>query len=142
MSLIFMAGVAVPVAVALNTALARGLKNPLMSALIVPSVGVLFMLAVLILWRNPTPTVADFANLPWYVWTGGILIALYMIILIFNVPIVGIGLSTSLVVAGQLFAGAFIDHFGLFGLPQVSFNFGRFLGIIVVLTGVALLKIF
>jgi len=140
--LVFIAGVLVPPAVALNSILGKMLKSPTLSALVVMTVGAIFMVLLSLGFRQNFPEGNMVSKIPWFVWLGGIPITLYMIIMNYNVPKVGVGLSTSLVVAGQLVIGLIIDHFGLFGLPQASFSMGRFCGFLAIVGGVALLKFF
>lgn len=140
--LVFSAGVIVPLAVALNTMLAKTFKNPIFASLAVMLVATLFMAVVLIATMSPTPSADTIKSTPWYYWVGGILIAIYMVLMMFNVPKVGVGVSTSLVVAGQLMMGLLLDHLGAFGLPQASFSLGRFIGVTIIILGVMLLKIF
>lgn len=132
----------VPLAVTLNVMLGRGLKNPLFATAVVPAAGALFLALLLLALMNPLPVWEDVKAVPWYFWTGGVLIAVYMLILMFHAPKTGFGLSTSLVVAGQLLMGLMIDHFGAFGLPQISVSPGRIAGVAAVMAGVALIKFF
>ena len=92
--------------------------------------------------RQVPPPSDELSKIPWIVWLGGILISLYMVLMNYNVPKVGVGLATSLVIAGQVVTGLAIDHFGLFGLPQASMSLGRFFGFIAIVFGVLLVKFF
>ncbi len=140
--LVFLAGVLVPPAVVLNSILGKQLKSPVLSAVAVMAMGTTFMVLLSLLLRENVPKAAALAKIPWFAWMGGVMIALYMILMNYNMPKVGSGLATSLVVAGQLLIGLIIDHYGLFGLPQSSFNVGRFFGFAAIIGGVLLLKFF
>ncbi len=140
--LIFIAGVMVPLTVALNSRVGQELRNPLLGAAAVPIVGSVFMILLLTLLRPPLPSWENFTAVPWYAWLGGAMVTTYFIILIFNAPRVGLGFAVSLVVTGQLAVSSMIDHFGLFGLPVAPFSWGRFAGAIFIISGVALLKFF
>lgn len=140
--LIFLAGMSVPLAVTLNVMLGRGVKNPLFATMIVPALCALVIALLLVALRNPLPAWDDLKDVPWYFWTGGALFAFYLLTLMFHSPKTGFGLATSLVVAGQLVMGLIIDHFGLFGLPQISVSPGRIAGVGAVMAGVALIKFF
>lgn len=140
--LIFMAGVSVPLAIALNARIGQALKSPLLGAAAVPVMGLIFITIVLAILRPAMPTAENFAEIPWYAWLGGMMVTLYFVILIFNAPKVGLGFAVSLVVAGQLAISAVIDNYGLFGLPVVPFSLGRFAGALAIIAGVALLKFF
>ena len=140
--MIFLAGMSVPLAVTLNVMLGRGVKNPLFATMIVPALCAVAIALLFLVLRNPLPAWADVKEIPWYLWTGGGLFAFYLLTLMFHSPKTGFGLSTSLVVAGQLVMGLIIDHFGLFGLPQISVSPGRIAGVAAVMAGVALIKFF
>ena len=140
--LIFFAGVMIPLAVAFNSRIGQGLKSPLLGAAAIPAVGVIFILLVMSWFRPTLPNWENFNEIPWYAWMGGAMVTLYFVIMIFNAPKVGLGFAISLIVAGQLTMSTIIDHFGLFGIPVTSFSWGRFVGAILIVTGVALLKFF
>lgn len=139
---IFAAGLLVPLAVALNARVGQALKSPLLGAAAVPVVGLAFIGLVLALTRTPLPDWRALTEVPPYAWLGGALVTLYFIILIFNAPKVGLGFAVSLVVAGQLAISAVIDHFGLLGIAEAPFSWGRLAGALLIVSGVACLKFF
>src|SRR5437879_1171708 len=96
--LVFIAGVLVPPAVALNSILGKMLKSPMLSAFVVMAVGAMFMVLVSLGFRQSIPSGSEITKIPWFVWIGGVMVSLYMIFMNYNVPKVGVGLSTSLVV--------------------------------------------
>lgn len=139
---VLLAGIMIPPAVALNATLGRYLKSPILSALAVMLAGGFFVAILTASMRQQPPPAEEIAQIPWYVWLGGVSIAFYMVLMNYNVPKVGVGLATSIVVGGQMMTSLAIDHFGLFGLPQASMSLGRFFGFIAVLGGVLLIKFF
>jgi transporter family-2 protein len=139
---IFLAGLMIPLAVALNARIGQTLKNPLFGAAAIPIAGLVFIILVMAFTRTEIPSVQEVVSIPWYAWLGGAMVTLYFIIMIFNAPKVGLGFAISLIVAGQLTMSMFLDHFGLLGLPVASFSWGRLAGAISVIAGVALIKYF
>lgn len=55
------------------------------------------------------------ASVPKWQLIGGLMGAIYVIILVFSVPKIGVAATLAGIIAGQMIMGAVIDHFGLFG---------------------------
>jgi uncharacterized membrane protein YGL010W len=55
-------------------------------------------------------------------------------------PKLGVGQAVLFIVISQIFSSAIIDHFGLFGLPVLPFNYKKLIGLICVIAGVILIK--
>ncbi len=60
---------------------------------------------------------------PWWLWTGGILGTFFVAGIVVLLPRLGVVLSFSLVLAGQMFAAILFDQFGWLGVT-VRGNFG------------------
>ncbi|WP_369802698.1 DMT family transporter [Psychrobacillus sp. OK032] len=61
-------------------------------------------------------------SVPKWQLIGGILGALFIVINIFSVNLIGVASTFMAVVIGQIVAGAIIDHFGLFGGATYPLN--------------------
>ncbi|MEM8648276.1 MAG: DMT family transporter, partial [Pseudomonadota bacterium] len=81
--------------------------------------------------RWPAPTI---------LYAAGILFAVYILSITFLAPRIGVGNAVFLVLLGQLISSAIIDHFGLFGAPQVPITVKRMIGIAVMAVGVMLAR--
>ncbi len=55
-------------------------------------------------------------------------------------PRLGVGLTTALILVGQLFTALLLDHFGAFNNPPHSLNFWRMVGLALMIGGFALIK--
>lgn len=77
---------------------------------------------------------------PWWAWSGGILGAVFILLVILLLPSLGAATLLALVVAGQMTAAVLMDHFGAFGLAQQSLSISRLLGVALVIAGVVLIK--
>lgn len=77
---------------------------------------------------------------PIYLFIGGIFGAMFVFAMIKLIPSLGVSSSMAGVIAGQLIAAVLIDHFGLFGLTPIKFNYIRFLGTIFLLLGVKMMS--
>ncbi len=58
---------------------------------------------------------------------------------IISIPELGVAVATTAIVTVQVLTAAVIDHFGLFGLDRIPFNWVKFTGIIFLAVGVRLL---
>jgi bacterial/archaeal transporter family-2 protein len=55
------------------------------------------------------------ATVPKWQLLGGLMGAVYVLILVFSVPKIGVAAALAGIIAGQVIMGAVIDHFGMFG---------------------------
>jgi bacterial/archaeal transporter family-2 protein len=134
------AGILVPIQTALNAQLGRTAGHPITTTLIVFIVGVVACLIALLAIRPATPQLATFAQVPLWAWGGGMIAMVYVVLLVTLAPKLGVGLTTALVLVGQLLAALAIDHFGVLGNPQHSLNSMRLLGVALMIGGVVLIK--
>jgi bacterial/archaeal transporter family-2 protein len=74
-------------------------------------------------------------TLPWYALLGGPLGLVVIGTLSYTVPRLGVVTTFILFIAAQLIIGAWLDHFGLLGVPVHSLDLSRLSGILVLLIG-------
>ena len=74
-------------------------------------------------------------DVPWYVYSAGFLGVLIVASYSFAVPRLGLAASLTLAIVVQLILGAVLDHFGVLGAAQRSFDLWRGAGIAVLLAG-------
>jgi len=138
-----LAGVLIPIQTGTNTQLARAMHGPMVSVLAVYVIGLIFIGAAALVLRTPIPTAAQVASAPAASWfVGGILSAVYVVLLILLSPRLGSATTVAFVVAGQIICSTVIDHFGLFGFPVHEANLQRLAGIGLIGAGVALVRLF
>ena len=66
---------------------------------------------------------------PWYLYLGGVLNAAIVYGVMLAIGKTGAGAATTAIITGQLAAALAVDQFGLFGLAQRSFTWGRGAGL-------------
>ncbi len=142
LSLAIFAGAAIPFQSAMNASLGKSLLSPYFSALTVFIVAILAMLIFIGLSRQGLPTINQFAAAPKWSYLGGILGALYVLLIVILAPKLGIGNVTVLVLTGQVLAAVVIDQFGLLGATVHPINWPRFIGVLLLCVGVYLVKRF
>lgn len=134
------AGVSVVVQQMLNTNVRTGLNSAAWSGLVSYVVGLAAAALFLIALREPVPTAAMAARVPWWAWTGGMFGALYIILAVVLVPQLGSATFVALLVAGQLASSVAFDHYGLFGLETRPVDMTRVIGVLLLIAGVVLIR--
>jgi bacterial/archaeal transporter family-2 protein len=100
--LAFIAGIALPIQVGVNSALRRGLGHPLMATLVNFVIGGLGLALYLVLARASFPSRAAMAAAPAWAWPGGLLGALYVSTTVVAGPRLGSATLLACVILGQL----------------------------------------
>jgi transporter family-2 protein len=143
MLLALVAGAMMPTQAATNNKMAVFLNDsPILAAFISFFVGTvaLFVYAVasgaslgnLALAKNATPIA----------WIGGLLGAFFVTATVTLVPRLGVAMTFSLIIAGQMIVTLVIDHFGLLGVPMKEISLARIGGILLITAGVVLIRKF
>ncbi len=136
------AGACAPTQAGINAKLALWTKDAVSASLINFIVGTAAILAYILVLRIPAPPIKTAASVPWWMWTGGILGAYLVVASVVLAPRLGAAPLMGLMVAGQLFAGVFLDHYGLIGYQIHSTTFPRIVGVILLVVGAVLIKRF
>ncbi len=142
MLLALVLGCLLPVQASINAKLGTFLKAPLMAALVNFIVGGFILLIVIIGTRTPNNILLAIREAPVYAWVGGLMGSIYVTSIIFLVPRLGGALSFGLIIAGQMIFSLILDHFGLFGVPVQSVNWGRIAGVLLIFIGIILIQKF
>ena len=136
-------GALVVIQTSINAKVRLQVESPWQAALVSTTVSTLFLFSVAaIMTRHPYPPVAKIQGAPWWIWTGGILGAVYVALTLVLVRKLGSGVLFSAVVLGQMIAALFIDQFGLIGSAKHEITPPRVLGVVMIVSGVALVRLF
>lgn len=138
--MVLLTGTLIPIQAGINGALARKTGSPMFAATVSFLIGSLFLLAIVPLVGGALPKWADVRETPWWVWGGGLVGAVYVVLVIMAVQKVGASSLIVCVVAGQMIASLIIDHFGLIGFPEVAVNGKRLVGSALLIAGVLLVR--
>lgn len=87
-------------------------------------------------WRAAISRPIAWRAIPWYAWMGGVLGVGIVVMANVVVPVLGLALTLSVLIATSLTVSALADHFGLFGLPVQRITWRRALGIACIIAGV------
>lgn len=135
-TVMFLAGIGIPVLAALNAALGSRIGSPAVAALCL--FGVAVVATAVVVAATGSEAFRHIAAQPRYLFLAGVLVAFYVLSITFIAPHFGIGNAVFFVLLGQLVAAALIDHFGLFGARIAPLSFTRAAGIALMAAGVAL----
>jgi transporter family-2 protein len=132
-------GAVLPVQASVNAAMGRQLGRPEWAALVNFVVGSIGLACWLLVQRAPIPSEAA-GRAPWWAWSGGLLGAFFVSVVVLLAPRLGVATTLALAVAGQMAAAVLIDHMGWLGVPERAFDLSRAAGAALLVAGVVLLR--
>ena len=136
------AGAMMPTQAAINNKLSVFVDSPILAAFISFLVGTIGLLVYLLIAGVPLGNIVSAKNAPAIAWVGGLLGAFFVTSTVVLVPRLGVALTFSLIVAGQMLVTLVIDHFGLLDVPVKEVSFARVGGILLIIAGVILIRKF
>jgi transporter family-2 protein len=134
------AGAGVAVQAAVNARLRFLLGAPVWAAIAQFLVGLTLLGIFAIATRQGPPTTAGLGRAPWWIWTGGVFGATYILMSVIVTPRVGAALMLASTIVGQLGAALLVDHFGWFGATVIPISLTRALGVVLLALGVILIR--
>ncbi|MFN8281741.1 MAG: DMT family transporter [Chitinophagales bacterium] len=137
--LAFLSGTFLPIQGGLNSRLGKAAGNPVYAALFSFIIGT-FGLLIYILVSRQTISWSGVKAAPTYAWLGGLLGAFYITVIILAFPKLGPGLTFGLVVAGQMIVSVLMEHNNILVAQQNPINAMKLLGIVLVITGVIIIR--
>lgn len=137
--LTLVAGALLPIQAGLNSRLGKVTGNAVYASFISFVVGAVALLVYIAVTRQPVSW-TGFRSSGAMDWTGGILGAFYVTVTILAFPRIGPALTFGLVVAGQMVVSVLLDHTNVLVSQPHSFNVYRLIGIILVISGVVLIR--
>lgn len=137
-----LAGAMMPTQAATNNKMAAFVDSPVLSALISFGVGTVALFVYVILSGVPLSNIANAKDAPAIAWVGGLLGAFFVAAAVSLVPRLGVAMTFSLIIAGQMLVTLVIDHFGLLGVPVKEISVARIAGILLITAGVILIRRF
>ncbi|MEP3232113.1 MAG: DMT family transporter [Hyphomicrobiales bacterium] len=138
--LAILAGVAVPILASINSAYGQTIGNVHWASLTLCVVAFITILIVTIASGVSMPSLATFQQASWWHLLGGGFFAVYVVLITFVAPKIGLGNAIIFVVVAQMFTAITIDHFGLLGAAVQQLDWKRTLGIAFLIAGVALAR--
>lgn len=138
-----LAGTMVAMQTAINTQLNIALGSKIQASFISFFVGTV-LLCIVVAVKDRRFGNVRFAfgkTRPWWIWTGGVIGACFVILSVVLVPLIGVGQLLVLVLLGQLLGSICIEQFGWFGLTKKSLQLPQIFGVLLLLVGVAIIRL-
>ena len=138
-----MMGLFMAIQPAINLELRRFVGSPAQAAMVSTTVSTISLaFFVFVIQRKPWPSLQAATSTPWWIWAGGLLGAAYVAISVVLIQRLGAAFAFSLVVLGQMATALVMDRLGWFGVPIHELTPGRLLGVVLVISGVVLIRMF
>ena len=137
----FVAGAALPVQAGLNARLATFVGGPIRASMISFGVGTLVLFVLSLLMTKGVVNTARLGQVPWWAWLGGAVGAGYVASTVAAAPRLGALNLFAAVIFGQLLCSVLLDHFGVL-YREHGLSAGRIVGVLLLGTGVALVRFF
>ncbi len=134
------AGAMMPTQAATNNKMAAVIGSPILAAFISFVVGTIALFLYALLSGETLASLAEARNAPPVAWLGGFLGAFFVASAVMLVPRIGVAMTFSLIIAGQMIVTLVIDHFGLLGVPVKEVSLARIGGILLITAGVILIR--
>ncbi|HVU94486.1 MAG TPA: DMT family transporter [Puia sp.] len=135
-------GALLPVQAGLNSRLGKSLDSPLFASMFTFVVGAVSLAVCLPFARESfTWKAARAASVSEWIG-GGLTGAIFITLTMLALSRLGMALTFGLVVAGQMVVAVLLDHFGVLIELAHPFNGWRFLGIVLIISGVVLVRRF
>lgn len=136
------AGAMMPTQAGTNNKMAVVVGSPILSAFISFFVGTVALFVYLLVSGESLGNLASVTDAPAIAWIGGLLGAFFVTAAVILVPRLGVAMTFSLIIAGQMLVTIVIDHFGLLDVPVKEVSLARVAGIFLIGAGVVLIRRF
>ena len=135
-----LAGLTITTQAGVNSQLKVAVNNPWIAAFISFLVGTILLGLYIVATRQPIPSLTQLRGIELYKYSGGLLGAFFVTVIIFSVQKIGSANVFALVIAGQLLIAVLYDHYGLFGFKQSNINWAKLLGVGMLIGGAYLIN--
>ena len=125
-------GVILAVMVSLNGGVSNTAGN-YASSVIIHFIGLIGIIFVLIFTKSK---IKNLKGIPFYMFSGGLIGVLTVLFTNASSSVLGVSLTVSLTLLGQLVTSLVIDNFGYFNMPVVKFDKRKILGLVIIITGI------
>ncbi len=138
--LAFLCGAIYPIQGSMNGRLLNYTGNSILTAIISFLVGLIGLVSLGVYKKVDWVQLTTIKDAPWWAFLGGILGAFYVATVVVILPRLGMALTFSLIVAGQITLSVILDHFGLLGNPVRQLSIGRLIGLVLLVVAVVLIR--
>jgi len=133
-------GALTPIQATFNARIGSLLNNPFFGTAINFFVGLAAMLVLLAALRPELPSFRQVADVPPYLFLGGVIGTMLVTSLIITVPKIGAATAIMGMVVGQMLTSILIDQNGWLGVPVNTVSVSRISGALLLLAGLYLIQ--
>lgn len=142
MCIALLAGAMMPTQAATNSQMAAVTGSPILAAFLSFLVGTVALFVCVVFSGTPMTSFAAVKDAPPIAWAGGLFGAFFVTAAVLLVPRIGVAMTFSALIAGQMIVTLIIDHYGLLGVQVREVSFARIGGILLISAGVILIRRF
>jgi bacterial/archaeal transporter family-2 protein len=128
--LAFLCGAIYPIQGSMNGRLLTYTGNSILTAIISFLVGLVGLISLGIVKKVAWNQLLLTQSAPWWTFLGGLLGAFYVATVVIVLPRLGMVLTFSLIIAGQIVISVAMDHFGFLGNAVREISIGKIAGLI------------
>jgi transporter family-2 protein len=136
-----LSGAFLPIQGGINSRLGKEIGSPMHASLISFLVGAAALFMYIQLTRQSIQ-LGGLKSAPLYLWSGGLLGAFYVTVILLAFPKIGPALTFGLVVAGQMTISLVLDHFNVLVAQPHPVNIWRVLGVCLIIAGIIVIRKF
>ncbi len=129
------AGAANPAQAGANAALRKALDQVLLATMFAYLSGLVGILVISLIARQPFPSPDKFSSVPWWAWTGGALSIGATLAGAAFAQRMGSGVFTGISVTSSVAMSLVLDHYGLLGFKVHPASWPRILGCVLMIGG-------
>ena len=141
----FAFGFAPPIQTAINSQLGQTVQSPFLASFISFFVGTVALFIITLIMNRSLKMRAhspELGKIKWFYFIGGILGVVFVTANIILMPHLGAALTTIIAMLGQMLMGILIDHFALLGAPRNRISVRKCVGVICIIIGIVILRLF
>lgn len=134
-----LAGVILPLQAGASNRMAEATQSPILATFMSFLIGTIGFLIYLPLSGTSFRQLSGATAAPWWAWSAGLMGAVYVGSVIFLVPRMGVALTFSVVIAGQMLFSLLMERYGWFGTPIQEISLTKIIGALFLISGVVLM---
>ena len=134
-------GIMVVIQGGINARLGLMLSNTLLATTIALITSAIITLMAFLLTTRQYPTFDQLRSIPMHLFLGGVFSFSSLALFYYVIPRLGISTVVTFGLTGQIIFASIAAHYGWFGMPVELISIKKVIGIIIMITGVFLIKI-
>lgn len=134
-------GIMVVIQGGINARLGLMLSNTLLATTIALITSAIITLTAFLLTARQYPTFDQLRSIPMHLFLGGVFSFSSLALFYYVIPRLGISTVVTFGLTGQIIFASIAAHYGWFGMPVELISIKKVIGIIIMITGVFLIKI-